>query len=235
MAEKIDGPEPFKFEVYDEYFPHEAVADQVVWPLVDHFWRGDWREESAIQDEFTFPKHGEYQGKKLDVVLMGESNLMVTDTENIETRVARICIEEAVDPMMRQFVLDAAKRIRDHELAYMDTDEADDSWPFGDEDNFIVRTGQSYSFEATGELMTSLYRSVSGPFNTVSYPYDETSPEVEDEPSTEDDEVATAESEVIRLRQADMELLLGACKILKAPRSIRLDLEFLMDNPIKPS
>jgi len=69
----------FNFEVQPEKrYSHEIVAEMVLWPTLDHLWRGDWRKDAALGNSFVYPKPGIYAGEYYEVNIMAN-----VDTEDI--------------------------------------------------------------------------------------------------------------------------------------------------------
>ncbi|HYF96489.1 MAG TPA: hypothetical protein VD947_00445 [Patescibacteria group bacterium] len=41
-----------------ESYNHIAVGQEVLWPLVDFYWQGNWRTDSSLGHELSIPKNG---------------------------------------------------------------------------------------------------------------------------------------------------------------------------------
>ncbi len=56
------------------HFDPERIAEQAVWPAVNHLWRGEWRNDTFAGHEFVFPGRGVglHEDTIFDVVLSAD-------------------------------------------------------------------------------------------------------------------------------------------------------------------
>jgi hypothetical protein len=170
---------PENFNAFDfgpiKTYPAEAVAEKIVWPLVDELWRGDWRVESNDGDEFQFPKSGKHNGRILDVRLDADCNGGIDeDGEPFDVvRSATVYIEQHTRPASRSFLLAAAKKAA-QELQNMAKDIEgleEYAWPDGNEDLFVVKSGSMYAFDTSGDWEGAHYRSIIAPSRVLEVPF----------------------------------------------------------------
>jgi hypothetical protein len=99
--------EPEKSPAFDldavsqRYYNHEAVAEEVVWPLVDMYWRGDWRQESQEGCRLTIKRESRRQKQIFDTCLSAYNLLEDGDGNDddgflVVRSVAMIAVESIV-------------------------------------------------------------------------------------------------------------------------------------------
>lgn len=81
MSAEEYGFEVGEFTKYD----HERIADVVIWPAFDHYWRGDWRAESFPGQTSRIEKIAHFDERTYQVVLSASKNIMFdTDSDRTE-------------------------------------------------------------------------------------------------------------------------------------------------------
>jgi hypothetical protein len=215
----IETPQ-FDFGPEKSYNP-EMVAEQVVWPLVDYLWRGDWRVASQVGDELHIPKHGKHGDKILDVALEADCDEWTDDKGQKRINYgASLSIEEVTTNLSRDIALQAAKIAMTEFVDENDEDNEEDEselWPEGDEKDFIVRKGASYFFESDGYWNLELYRSIEGPQQRVTV-------------GMLDTELEGVSLD--KLLYHDIEAIEACCIVMNAPVAIKKALEVIKAKPV---
>jgi hypothetical protein len=205
----------------EKTYAPEVIADKIMWPVVDAFWHGNWREDSIPKQEFTFPKVGQHNGAMLDVELNADCEL----SEDMISRSVSLAVEEILTGDIRAFTLARIKQQYEQEVEeWEDNDEEDaDEWPEGDEERFIIRCGVGFTFEEDGNWYINLYHAVEGPYERlVVYPNDADN-------SPEDLKDMSQLSQ--RIREHDLEMMEVAFEILGAPEEITHALQEVRVHP----
>jgi hypothetical protein len=208
----------------------ERIANDVIWPIIDDKYRGDYRRESLpTMDEFSYPKAGTYKGRLLEVTLTAgcdEEMRKVSDGEDeldlaFMIHDATITITEHT-PAMLEYVLERFKE--------EDASAADEYLKDDDEDPSL-RSISRYRFYIDtfgGVTSRGYYALVDSEMFEVWCTDDITIEEFEgsdDEPDTDlDDEDSTVFDRMTPstepLYDEDIEMLLTAAAILDAPDNV---------------
>lgn len=205
----------------DEFFDASRVSYEVIWPLVQHFRDGvDWAEECELHDKFQYPKRDTHNNRMLHVLLSAEckSNSAEGDEWDYGVPLATLRIEYDVPETGTLIALDLAREAAEELAEEKGVDLEDVKWPTGDEDNFMLRSGQMYTFEENGDLVCAAYRNVVGPTRQTKFPL--TGAELE---AANDDN---------RLRRGDIQSIDDACIVLNSPQYIFNAIDKIRSDPI---
>lgn len=102
-----------------ELFDADALAEDVLWPLVDEIWVGkDWREDSRMGQYFNSPVNGAHNDREYEVALAASClacSVEVDDPESTDT-------PQAIEPLQRvSITVDELTPVSQREIIAADT------------------------------------------------------------------------------------------------------------------
>lgn len=227
----VPGESPsFDFSLIpQEYFDRDRIAEEVVWPLVNHYWRGEWRLYSALEDSLNISRKGSHNGGEYLVSLTAHNSLMDEDDPEEGIPVlgeATFELESIVHDERRDMILSKAEE--DPDVAELD------------EDDTVVSTCTVYNFDTDGDMQVTTEHIVKA-FHGEMLWYEEQgeiSDVIETEEDSDDDELGT-EDELrllewpdIKLQQPDMDQLESGLYVLRAPDVIMATFKAIRQNPL---
>ncbi|GEM_PF-7103961 len=203
----------------------ELLTDTVIWPLIDHYARADWRAQSQPNDTLSVPSHGQHQGKMLDILISAECGTeAVSDEAFRKIHTARLQIEEtALEPVKGILLHSVQGALQEfYEAAPDDHDEDEHyhdlvEWLQGDEDDLLVKKGAIYTFDSDNHWNVELFRAVQDACQQVNVP------------------ASRAERDVVsqgKLYLPELETIQLGLLALKAPESMLQAIENVKDRPI---
>lgn len=205
-----------------QYYDHIELADKVLWPMVDAFWRRDWRRYSAISDDISLRRAGVFAGRSLDILLEANNDLLEDDEESdgstpvIST--VSIGIEEEVTDERRDIILLKAEPTLDAEV------------PEGAK----VKVSTSYSIDTDGDLAIEGCQAIDDIVGTNIW-FRESRDEIDEafgrtgndsEEASDDDDIS------IKIHEYDLERLTWGIYVLSPTRAIEKALKKIRANPI---
>lgn len=210
----------------DAYFDVDVVADRAVWELVTAKCGFNWRELAEPDfEDFSLPRRGMYGGRIFDVRLFADCNEEIFEDQDGEkdiyvSKTAGLTVAESIDGEPgRELALSLARAAA---LEMCETDDIEKThWPCGYEEAFKVKSIQSFTFGAEGGVINEASRSVRGTMvgeDPVIFPL-----------SQKEDSVI----EELKIKQADLDVIQGACYILKAPPAIMKAINEIKQRPVE--
>lgn len=222
-----------------DFYDSSRIADEVVWPMVDRYWRGDWRDDSKICHELSVQKSGTFNGVTYDVNLTAHNNVPEEEIDPEKgipiISIATIALEEIVQDERRDFIFNLAKR----------SDKGGDITKLAVE-HIVSKTVIYYSFDDIGNIEDieshQLLERIDGqpvwhsdayeePENTDQADYDED--EDENEASRSDGPSFGGDLEP-KIYRRDLEIIEAGVYILGAPAAIQKALKSIRSSSIEP-
>ncbi len=219
------------------HFDPDRIAEQAVWPTVNHLWRSDWRQDSNPGNDFVFPGQGVgfYESDILDIVLSANCFGLGPDEDGqIELRhTATVQFDKIATDGLRDTVFYRAHKAEP---------ELIDS--LADPDSLIAKTGIAYAFDTHEPAEINAFQALETPSGTViwvSEKLDEETVEemfgdeesdVDDEDSSEDYDGDEVLFDTDRFHAHDVENITAALSILDAPEQCLRALSIIKGQPL---
>ncbi len=205
------------------YFDPERIAEQAVWPTVDHLWRGDWRKESFVSHGvFIFPGTGLYDEAIHDASLEAHCYSLERDETDYVTlgHGVELRIDTEANDDQREVIL--------HHVQQTEPDfiEAAKDYPLA------ARLGVTYSFNTEDRAEITAFQAIvdvsdDGREIWMSERLDET--QVEDMASEDDEVVPDAD----KFYRHDIDKIAAALSILGAPEQCLRALDIIKGQPVE--
>ena len=230
----MSGPEspkmpPIEYEHYDDVL----LAKKVMWPLVNHYFHGDWQEQSEPGHSLHITKSGAYGGEDYDVILSAETGLCESDEDPKDgipmLYIARMEVETIVTDERRDYMV---------ALADKDAVEIADE----DIDDLICKVSNCYTFDSDGDIdIDNGHRIEDMEGDYIWSSGKDESEDDDDEPLPEGSLTDEEAGKIIigawpktKLFKHDMELLESGLYVLQAPQTIQQAFDSLLAKPILP-
>lgn len=132
-----------------KYYSPEQIADWLIWPIVDHLWGGDWRQEATPGSVFKFPKSASHDGSMISVELAADCML--------EQEEGRYQLDEpAVHEVELEIAVTEAEVIRDLLFSNIPSDQWESVMEGVDQDSLTaLRCTTFYFTDQDSELTYS--------------------------------------------------------------------------------
>lgn len=228
------------FEMGPSAFNVDRVTAEIIWPLVNHGWRGenihggDWLQDTEAGDmisKSTFIKR-KIDGHKIHVLLEACTFDVVEPEEDDEVErderfiddpsvahSALIRIEEEPTRGVRE-VLAATAREQIQRINKAERDRRGQSelttWPQGEYDQIVIKNINNYSFDDSGGWGDPHFILVEGADKRLEIPF-----------------ASCTESPDFEMRLADIEAIELACQILRAPKAVMTAIKLIKENPVR--
>lgn len=193
-------------------FDQIEVAQRLIWPLVDVYWQGDWREQSKVGHEMRIPRSGMFNGQNYDVALTAFSQYLLEEED-----------EESGIPILSSAVLEVEPIVTDERkdmiIAKAQQDDAE-RFEEMDEEDLVAKISTSYSFDTDDDMEIETCQAVEDIEGEHVWMSESSS--YIDVPSDQDteNEVIISMRTPSTLLEHDMELIEAGLYILRAPKSI---------------
>ncbi|HET7059802.1 MAG TPA: hypothetical protein VFH99_00570 [Candidatus Saccharimonadales bacterium] len=211
------------------YFDPDKVAEQAVWPAVNHLWRGDWRKDAYAGHQFVFPGRGAglHESTVFDVALITDCYSLPAeeddDNDSIELgHATTIQIEKVVTAGLREIVFQHAHKA---EAELMET--------FQDPQILVAKTGITYEFDTIEDAEINAFQSVEYSDGIVIWVSDRIDEHEVGEFYENDEEVDDLVFDIDRFHQVDLENIATALSILGAPEYCIRALDTIKGQPLE--
>ena len=222
------------------HFDPDLIAEQAVWPTVDHLWRGDWRLDSYPGHDLLFPGRGVglHERDIFDIALSANCYGLSPSGSEEDSEI------ELRHTVTVQFDKVAASGLRDVIFYRAHKMEPELMEGLVEPNGLIAKTGIAYAFDTDEPAEINAFQSIEDPNGTVLWVSEEFEEEdIEnmsgDETEIEDDECQYEEydgDEVIfdvdRFHAHDVENIIAALSILDAPEQCLRALRIIKDQPL---
>ena len=205
------------------HFDPERIAEEAVWPAVNHLWRGEWRNDTFAGHDFAFPGRGVglHEDVVFDVVLSAECHGVPSDTDSSELgHTAMVQIERVVIGGLREIVFRHARVVEP------DMMDAVEDYP-----GLLTKAGIVYSFDTHEDPEISAFQSVEDQHGTVIWVSDRLD-EHEMEEMGDDGDGDDILFDIDRFHKHDIENIASALSILDAPESCIRALNIIKGQPL---
>jgi hypothetical protein len=226
------GDFEFNLEVPQAVDP-EVLAEYVLWPMVDSYWRGDWREVSALTDNLEVRKLGSIEGQQYDVGLFASNDVWEVD-EDTETGLGKLAtvvidVQTLVTDGRRDVLLSSAredigKRIENGRMLNDETIELLDEDM--DPDDLCFKVAATYSIDTDGDVEIDIDQSIEDVTGNIIW-YKEPSSDENDADDNEDDPDDEESTKIIYPRpiqaiimEHDLELIEYGVRVLDPTQAV---------------
>jgi hypothetical protein len=221
-------------------YSDEKIADEVLWPLVDHYWHTDWRQESAVGHSMHIEKRGIWKrGEVVDVSLAAFKQFADTEEEEelgMNTlSVVHLDIETIVADNRRELIRDLMQAEVDEVIAEIDDLDADDIEAIDDDelDDYYFKIHTGYTFDTDGYASVDSYRVIEDIDGDMCW-HDE-GDHIEKEPPNDEEmrRVMLGALPKAKLFSHDMSVLECGLYVLNAPEAIHKAFLRIRANPLR--
>jgi hypothetical protein len=224
-------------------FDQSRIADEVMWPLVDYYWRDRWREICPVGKTLHIQHRNEWRGNDVDVTLSASKHFTTEEDEEIYgldvVSLVNLDIETIVaDDGRRKMIRDIYQADIEEVLEELDDDELDledlEVAIRDDElDDFYFKLHATYGFSTIGGVVIENCRRIEDMHGECLW-YDDGDHE-EKQPMTDDQSraVMLGALPVAKIFVNDMEMLESGLYVLNAPDEIHDAFLNIRTNPIK--
>jgi hypothetical protein len=227
-------------ELQFRHYDDKQIAENVLWPLVDHFWHDDWRAESAVGQSMHVEKRGVWKGEAVDISLAAYKQFADTDEHEelgMNTlSVVHFDIETIVEDERRTLIRDLMQAdvyAVVEELDDFDEDDEIEAIEDEDLDDYYFKLHTGYTLDTESYVSADSYRVIEDMDGDLLW-HDDGDHE-EKEPPTDDEmrRVMIGALPKAKLFRHDMEMLECGLYVLNAPEAIHRAFLKIRKNPLR--
>ncbi|HVI60859.1 MAG TPA: hypothetical protein VM535_01740 [Candidatus Saccharimonadales bacterium] len=219
------SPFDFGVETADQLPSYDSVriAEQAVWPTVDHLWRNNWREESVTGQELTFPAVGLQDGVVYDIRLDAGCYRLSTEASgcHVLAHTVRLRLKEEATDGVDDLVFNHAAQGNSETLAELSRDES-----------LVAKKGIEYLFDSEEEAEINAFQSIDDADGMELWVSDYLDEEALGDLDEFDDAIDDIIYDTDRFYRHDVENISMALSILGAPESCLRALQIIKSQPV---